>query len=175
MATQAIESVPSGDADDESATAETPKAPSKRNVLILAIAGLLAGSAAGLFGIGPVLAKRKAATVATHKTEGAVEKTPAVTHSIENLVLNPAGSGGTRFLMVTATFELKDGGIEQQMKDHDAEVRDHILALLGKKTVEELSDITLRDGMKKEVLASVASLFPKDGVRKVFFAQFVIQ
>jgi len=77
--------------------------------------------------------------------------------------------------MVTATFELKDGGVEQQMKDHDAEVRDHILAMLGKKTVEELSDITLREGMKQEVLASVAGLFPKDGVRKVFFAQFVIQ
>jgi flagellar FliL protein len=174
MATQAIESVPSAEADESSTAAEAPKAPGKRKVLILAIAGLAAGSAAGLFGIAPVLAKRKTATVETHKTEGKLAEA-AVVHSIENLVLNPAGSGGTRFLMVTATFELKDGSIEQQMKDHDAEVRDHILAMLGKKTVEELSDITLRESMKREVLASVAGLFPKDGVRKVFFAQFVIQ
>jgi flagellar FliL protein len=54
-------------------------------------------------------------------------------------------------------------------------VRDHILAMLGKKTVEQLSDITLRESMKQEVLAAVATLFPKDGVRRVFFAQFVIQ
>jgi flagellar FliL protein len=174
MATQAIESVPSGEAAGESADADAPKSPSKRNLLILAIAGLVAGSAAGLFGIAPVLVKRKSATAETHKPENKMENA-AVTHSVENLVLNPAGSGGTRFLMVTATFELKDGTIEQQMKDHDAEVRDHILALLGKKTVEELSDITLRDTMKQEVLAAVQSLFPKDGVRKVFFAQFVIQ
>jgi flagellar FliL protein len=174
MATQAIESVPSGEAAGSSTAAETPKASGKRTVLILAVAGLVAGSAAGLFGIAPVLAKRKSAKVETHKTDGKLAEA-AVVHSIENLVLNPAGSGGTRFLMVTATFELKDGGVEQQMKDHDAEVRDHILAMLGKKTVEELSDITLREGMKQEVLASVAGLFPKDGVRKVFFAQFVIQ
>jgi len=47
--------------------------------------------------------------------------------------------------------------------------------MLGKKTVEELSDITLRETMKQEVLAAVSSLFPKNSVRKVFFAQFVIQ
>jgi len=127
-----------------------------------------------LFGIAPLLTKGKTTPAETHKTDGKLAEA-AVTHSIENLVLNPAGSGGTRFLMVTATFELRDGTIEQQMKDHDAEVRDHILAMLGKKTVEELSDITLRETMKQEVLAAVSSLFPKNSVRKVFFAQFVIQ
>jgi flagellar protein FliL len=174
MATQAIESAPTGEDAGSTAEADAPKASSKRNVLILAIAGLLAGSAAGLFGIAPVLAKRKTAAVETHKKEGKVAEA-AVTHSVENLVLNPAGSGGTRFLMVTATFELHDGAVEQQMKDHDAEIRDHILGALGKKTVEELSDITQRETMKQEVLAAVASLLPKDAVRKVFFAQFVIQ
>ena len=174
MATQAIESVPSGEDAGASTEGAPAKASGKRTVLILAIAGFAAGSAAGLFGIAPLLTKGKTAPAETHKTDGKLAEA-AVTHSIENLVLNPAGSGGTRFLMVTATFELRDGTIEQQMKDHDAEVRDHILAMLGKKTVEELSDITLRESMKKEVLAAVASLFPKNSVRKVFFAQFVIQ
>ena len=165
MATQAIEQAPAESTD------ATVASSGRRMVLILAIAGILAGGAAGFLGVGPVLAKRRTVTPAAKHEE----PNAAVIHAIENLVLNPAGSNGTRFLMVTATFELKDGGVEQQMKDHDAEVRDHILAMLGKKTVEELSDITLREGMKQEVLASVAGLFTKDGVRKVFFAQFVIQ
>ena len=54
-------------------------------------------------------------------------------------------------------------------------LRDHVLALLGKKTVEELSDITQREGIKQEVLASISELFAKGSVRKVFFPQFVIQ
>ena len=99
----------------------------------------------------------------------------AVSKSIENLVLNPAGSGGTRFLMVTATFELKDGATLQAMKDHEPEVRDHILSMLGKRTVEELSDIAQRDAIKQAVLEVVQPLFPKGSVLKVFFSQFVIQ
>jgi flagellar FliL protein len=173
MATQAIENAPPGEDAGSSAAPDTPKSSGKRSVLILAIAGVVAGVATGLFGIGPVLAKRRSAVVVAPKADATPKA--AVTHSVENLVLNPAGSGGTRFLMVTATFELRDGATDQQMKDHDAEVRDRILATLGKKTVEELSDISLRDTIKQEVLATVSSLFPKNAVSKVFFAQFVIQ
>ena len=121
--------------------------------------------------VGPVLAKRRtAAPVVKHE-----EPTAAVVHTVDNLVLNPAGSNGTRFLMVTATFEVKDGGVEQVMKDHEAEVRDRILALLGKKTIEELTDITRRETIKQEVLDAVAPIVAKGGIRKVFFPQFVIQ
>jgi len=145
----------------------------------MALAGVLVGGAAGFFGVGPILASKKAPAHAEtpKKKDGGEggEGAGAVIHSIENLVLNPAGSGGTRFLMVTATFEVKDSGIEQQMKDKEAEVRDRILALLGKKTIEELTDISLREGMKKEVLDAVSPIFPKGGVVKVFFPQFVIQ
>ena len=44
-----------------------------------------------------MLAKRRVVTAAAPKTEGTMAKV-AVSHSVENLVLNPAGSGGTRFL-----------------------------------------------------------------------------
>lgn len=170
MATQAIEQAP--DTPETEATA-TPKK-GGRGILILALAGIAVGAGAGLFGLGPVLAKRRAA--APHAPK-AVSEVPsaAITHAIENLVLNPAGSGGTRFLMVTASFQLKDTGTETFMKEHEAEVRDHILALLGRKTVEELSDISQRDKIKKEVLDVVSPLFPPNTVYKVFFSQFVIQ
>ena len=166
MATQAIEQAP-----DQTAEPAAPKG--KRLVMMLGFAGILAGGAAGFFAVGPILAKRRAA--APEKKPAAEAENAAITHAIENLVLNPAGSNGTRFLMVTATFELKDGTAEQIMKDKEAEVRDRVLSLLGKKTVEELTDISLRDGIKKEVLDAIDPLFPKGAVRKVFFPQFVIQ
>lgn len=165
MATEAIEQVPA--ADD----AAPPKAGGSRNLIMLAMAGVIAGSGVGLFGVGPVLAKRRSAPPPP-KVE---EVKSAVVHALDNLVLNPAGSGGTRFLMVSAAFELKDAGAEQIMKDHEAEVRDRILALLGKKTVEELTDPAQREPIKREVLAAVLPVFPKNTVLKVFFPQFVIQ
>jgi flagellar basal body-associated protein FliL len=167
MATQAIEQVPE---IDEAAS----PAKGKRGVLILAVAGVAAGVAAGLLGAGPVLVKRRAASAASAPKPVEALAT-SVNHAIENLVLNPAGSNGTRFLMCTATFQLKDAGTEQLMKEHEAEVRDHILALLGKKSVEELTDITQRERIKTETLNAIAPLFPKGAVLKVFFPQFVIQ
>jgi flagellar FliL protein len=175
MATQAIEQQAPDAAPDSGDGAESTEAPKRKLKLplvpILALLGIAAGVGIGLFVTGPVLAKRRAAAVAKPVQAAG----PTVVHAIENLVLNPAGSGGTRFLMVTATFELRDGGAEQTMKDHEAEVRDRILALLGKKTVDELSDISQRDGVKKELLAAVSPLFPKGAVIRVFFPQFVIQ
>jgi flagellar protein FliL len=167
MATEAIEQAP-----DSTADAGT-SAKGGRMVLILALVGVVAGLAVGFFGVGPILARRKAATHAVPKKEEKVET--AVNHAIENIVLNPAGSGGAHFLMVTATFELRDAGAEEFMKTHEAEIRDRLLALFGKRTVEELTEISAREALKKEVLADIAPLFPKGSVQKVFFPQFVIQ
>lgn len=140
---------------------------------MLAAAGLLAGAPAGLLATGSLFATRPAAAA----TGAPRAETPptAVTHAIENLMLNPAESGGRRFLVVTATFELKDASAEETMKDHEAEVRDRILEVLGRKTVDELSDITKREDIKTEVLGAVAPLFAKGSVLQVFFPQFVIQ
>lgn len=138
------------------------------------------GAAAGFLGIGPIVAKNKAAAPAKveakadSKGEGEKGAGGAV-WPLENLVLNPAGSNGSRFLMVNATFELKDEAAKESAKDKEAEARDIILALLGKKTLEQLSDIGQREQIKKEVLAAVAPIFPKGVVTKVFFPQFVIQ
>jgi flagellar FliL protein len=168
MATQAIEQAP------EAAAEAAPAAPGKKKLILMAVAGLLVGAVAGLFGVGPILAKKKAETpVVEH--EPAAKTEAAVNHTIENIVLNPAGTNGQRFLMVTAAFQLKDASVDALMKEHEAEIRDHMLALLSKKTVEELTDPTLRDSIKKEVLDAVSPLFPKGALIKVLFTQFVVQ
>ena len=169
MATQAIEQVSEPGAEDAA-----PATPGKRNLIILAAAGLVAGTAAGLFGVGPILAKRKA-------EKAVVEHTPepkggaAITNKIENIVLNPAGTNGQRFLMVTAAFQVRDAETDALMKEHEAEIRDHMLALLSKKTVEDLTDPLQRDPIKKEVLDAVSPMFPKGAILKVLFTQFVVQ
>lgn len=164
----------------ETAAAAAP--PAKGKVMMMAVGGLVVGLAAGFLGVGPVLAKNKAATPAKVEAkaekaegEGGKEGAGAAVWPIENLVLNPAGSNGARFLMVNATFELKDEASKEKAKEKEAEARDIILALLGKKTVDQLTDINQREGIKKEVLSAIAPLFPKGTVTKVFFPQFVIQ
>ncbi len=100
-------------------------------------------------------------------------------HVVDNLVLNPAGSGGTRFLMLTTAIEFGDAKLVDQFKARDAEVRDVLLRVVGAKSVEQLTEMTMRDGLRKELTDSLTQMLPKKqrkkAISRVFFPQFVIQ
>lgn len=158
-------------------TADAPAPAPKGKAMMMGVAGLLVGAAVGFLGVGPVLAKNKSAAPKAEAHASAHEggESGGSAWPIENLVLNPAGSNGTRFLMVSATFEMKDEAAKDAAKGKEAEVRDALLALLGKKPIDQLTDIGQRDAIKKEVLTAVSAIFPKGTVTRVFFPQFVIQ
>jgi flagellar FliL protein len=84
---------------------------------------------------------------------------------MENLVLNPAESGGSRFLLFSLAFELRDQAAHDAMKARDAEMRDVVLAALGRRTTEQLADMALRDSLKAEVGAAAARQLGKRGGR----------
>ena len=97
------------------------------------------------------------------------------TYAVENLVLNPAGSGGTRYLVLSVSFSVRDSATVTKMKDRDAELRDILLKVLGDKTVPQLADMAARPALKAEVRAHAGRLFGEKTITDVFFPQFVIQ
>jgi flagellar FliL protein len=192
--------------DQPAAPAEGGEAPVKAGpkgvVLIGALVGsLLIGGAAGVFAVGPILAK-KAGYVVTPSAEGGEgadaeaggeHGAPAAggepgeggkggsvsnLHLIDNLVLNPAGSGGSRFLMLATAIEFADASQVEEIKARDSEVRDVILRVMGAKTVEDLSDMGHREDIKAELADSLGTLFKKSRkkpIQRIYFPQFVIQ
>lgn len=156
-------------------------------LLMVVAVGLLVGAGVGAFVAGPAIAAKMrggpAAEPAPAKAEGGHDgkagkegKEPGkVLRVVDNLVLNPAGSDGARYLMLTAAFEVKDGAADELLKTRDAEVRDVLISRLALKTVEELTDMTKREGLKTEILAILTPLFPPGTLKKVYFPQFVIQ
>lgn len=166
------------------AAAPAAKAALKMTIMVV-LGGLLVGGAVGMFAAGPAIAAKlsgepaaadakKAPAKDEHGKEVA-EGGTRVLRIIDNLVLNPANSGGTRFLMVTATFEVKDAAADELLKARDAEVRDALLTYFGKQTVEDLTDMTRRAGIKSDLLAVFKTMFPVGTVKAVYFPQFVIQ
>ena len=180
------------------------KLPAFVPVVLAVIGGIAAGGAAGAFFVGPALAEgiapKSAMTAAAggdHADsadgedesadekgegehggkEGAEGATAKPVYTIDNLVLNPAQSGGTRFLLLTLAFELKDDATLEEMKTRDAELRDAVLVTVGAKSVEYLSDMTVRDSLKSELKTAAGKLFPKrkNAIRRIYFPQFVIQ
>ena len=97
-------------------------------------------------------------------------------YTISDLVLNPAGSGGTRFLMLSVAFDMKDSSAVDALKQRDAEIKDAVLALVGSKTVDQLAEVSSREPLKIEIRDLVSKITKKPkAIKRVSFPQFVIQ
>lgn len=173
---------------------ETPPPASKAKLPILiglVAAGLAVGAGTGASVLGPMAARKMGKTlpVATlsdslgdstseeHSAEGETGKAgtgPSIL-LLENLVLNPAGSGGSRFLLLSVAIETSKAQTLEQLKTRDAELRDIVLTSLGTKTVDDLTDISLRDKFKSELQAQIEARFGKQSIKRLYFPQFVVQ
>ena len=154
-------------------------------LIALAAVGLAVGAGTGALLVGPALAKKlgKAPPVAAdslsadsseHGDKAEGDQAPSV-HLLENLVLNPAGSGGSRFLLLSIAIECKNAEILGSMEVRDAELRDIILTSLGNKTVEQLTDVSGREQIKREIQTAIDDRFGKKAVSRIYFPQFVVQ
>ena len=93
---------------------------------------------------------------------------------IGNLVLNPAESGGTRLLVAAISIDAGPDATED-LTARDAEARDLLLTILSSRTVDELSDVSLRDEIREDLRSALNTLLGYEGVHRIFLPQFVIQ
>lgn len=93
----------------------------------------------------------------------------------DDLILNPAGTDGSRFLVLSLALELREGGSVDDIEARDPEVRDVILTLLSAKTVQELADVTLRPALREELRERLNGLLGGDQIVRLYLPRFVIQ
>lgn len=169
--------------EGESGTVSTRKLALPATMLVV---GLLAGGLVGSYMAGPMLVKRAfpggvpaAMAAEPPDSEGSAgldtSTAPRDTHLIENLIVNPAGTQGTRFLLLSIAFEATDGVTHKALEQRDLEVRDAILELLGSETVSSLSDVSNREAVKTAVRNRVQRLIGRESIGRIYFSQYVIQ
>lgn len=173
-------------ANEANAEAAPATAPGRKLALPLIIAaGIIVGGAAGALVLGPRIARARTAPKDAKPAEKAADSTAASEHGvatpdapvhlIDNLVLNPAGSGGTRFLLASVGLQTTSAAANDIVNKREVEARDVVLSVLGAKHVEDLAEISNREKLKLELKTALDSLFGPGIVRKVYFPQFVIQ
>jgi flagellar FliL protein len=182
----ADEAHPAGPAEAAPAqpAAHQPKAPSKL-VLPLAVgAAVLAGSGLGALVLGPRIVSARAAAADAAVEEPAVDSTQSAAHDdgelggpllrIENLIVNPAGSQGSRFLMVSIAIETASGATGEHLRSQEPKLRDAIIALLERQTMETLARPGIRDSLKRQLADTIGAIAGGERLR-VYLPQFVIQ
>lgn len=156
--------------------------------VVMFVAGLAVGGAVGWFTAGPMLVKRAfpggvpAAYAATPQGDDSDARSkldstdaPVNSHLLENLIVNPAGTQGTRFLLVSVAFETTDAATAQVLEQRDLEVRDAVINLFGSETIENLSEVSMREAVKDAVRERVEQLIGRNTIGRIYFPQFVIQ
>lgn len=161
--------------------------------LIGVVAGALAlgGAFGGLF-VGPaiVAARNARPAPADVKPEAPVAETQggetrsgeakggegkSIVFKLDNIIVNPAGSQGTRFLMASVAIQLPDDKTEETLRAREVEVRDAVTAVLESQTMAMLTRPGARDSLKQALARAVVPLAGRSVRLRVFLPQFVIQ
>lgn len=161
-----------------------PSAPKKSMMIGLLVGGLVLGGATGTFVVAPRLVPPVAASdsAAAHagedeesgKGEGSgAAATRLVT--LDNIIVNPAGSQGSRFLMTSVAIATEDAKLEGALRDRQVELRDRITTVLEVMTMQQLTAAGARDTVKTRIQSMVVQMLGGRPKLKVFIPQFVIQ
>lgn len=94
---------------------------------------------------------------------------------LEDIIVNPAGTGGTRFLAVSIGFEISGSKTAQLFEAKMAMVRDALISILGSKTIEQLSDAREKEITRYQIKKRVEYLLKTKNLEAVYFTNFVLQ
>jgi flagellar protein FliL len=94
---------------------------------------------------------------------------------LDNLIVNPAGSEGTRFLMTSVAFELESESAEAKLRAREVQVRDLVISRLESQTMATLTQPFARDSIKRQLAEAVMTVVGPRATVRVYLPQFVIQ
>lgn len=122
----------------------------------------------------------------THKTEkpkkkhkkrsgGHGEQTGTLVYAVKDIVVNPAGTGGTRFLSVSFGFELGSPELAAEFQNRELVVRDALITILSSKTVAQLTNAKQREIVRYQIKKRLEKLLDTDEIDGVYYTDFVLQ
>ena len=119
-----------------------------------------------------------AAAPAPEQAKAAEQKESAEAKSIyvvKDVIVNPAGTNGTRFLLTTVGFEVNGVEREKELEKMEVQVRDVLNTILTNKGLEDLAGNEQREALRKEILQKVSTMLPAGSLTNVYFSKFIIQ
>jgi flagellar FliL protein len=94
---------------------------------------------------------------------------------VKDIIVNPAGTNGTRFLLTTVGFEINGVEREKEFEKKEVQVRDVLNTVLTSKGLDDLVRPEQREALRKEIFQKVAEMLPAGTLSNVYFSKFIIQ
>ncbi|MBU1101678.1 MAG: flagellar basal body-associated FliL family protein [Bacteroidetes bacterium] len=95
-------------------------------------------------------------------------------HSIDDIIVNPAGTKGKELLLASVAFDLRSEENKLEMEGKDILVKDLVISVLSSKSVVLLGNTSYRDTLRSEIQNKLVEFLPNIGVNKVYFSKYII-
>ncbi|NMC44022.1 MAG: flagellar basal body-associated FliL family protein, partial [candidate division Zixibacteria bacterium] len=96
-------------------------------------------------------------------------------YMINEIIVNPAGTGGTRYLSASVGFELGDAKAGDRFSEREAVIRDALITILSSQSIAELTDFRQRELLRKLIKQRAEKLMQTGDIAAVYFTEFVLQ
>ena len=115
--------------------------------------------------------KKKPRKKASHGEDGGGSEILAV----KDIVINPAGTGGSRFLSVSFAFEVESAYLAAEFEERAPIIRDALITILSSKTVAQLTDPKQKEIVRYQIKKRISQLMETDELAGVYYTDFVLQ
>ncbi|GAB4337290.1 MAG: hypothetical protein Kow0037_19850 [Calditrichia bacterium] len=95
--------------------------------------------------------------------------------SVDDVIVNPAGSNGMQFVLINFGFEVRTEDDVKLLETRQIQVRDLLLRILSKRTMEQLDGPDDKESLRAEVKEELGKLLPENHLMAVYFSNYIIQ
>ncbi len=94
---------------------------------------------------------------------------------VKDIIINPAGTSGSRFLLATIGIDVSSPDALQELTKKEVQVRDVLNTVLTEKTLPQLIDITQHEQLRMEIGKKIGDIIVSGKVKNIYFSKFIIQ
>lgn len=95
-------------------------------------------------------------------------------YSVDDIIVNPAGTNGQQLLLTSIAFDLGSEEDKNNLEGKDVVVKDMIISVLSSKTISLLSNTSYKDSLKSEISEKLTEFVPDAHVNRVYFSKYII-
>ena len=94
---------------------------------------------------------------------------------VEDVIVNPAGTEGKRFLLTTVGFDISSDEEMKELQSKEVLVKDMVISKLSSKDISQLNNAAYRDTIRTEISGEIKKLIPRVKVNNIYFSKYIFQ
>lgn len=93
----------------------------------------------------------------------------------EDIIVNPAGTMGRRYLVLSLSFEVVGKKGMEELREREPIIRDALFTLLASKSLDYVSDVANLEPLREQIRKTVNAYLDKGDVVRVYFTGYILQ